>query len=65
MPISKEVEEKLTTIVESDVKLAASHLKNHVTENGTMINLEKNCEYCQIYLNEEKILTTTSAREMK
>jgi hypothetical protein len=65
MSISKEVEEKLTTIAKSDVRLAASHLKNHVTESGTMIDLEKNCEYCQIYLNEEKILRTTSAREIE
>jgi hypothetical protein len=40
-----------------DVNAAKTHLNNHVTIEEQILTLDKNCEYCQIYLiKEEKSL---------
>jgi hypothetical protein len=35
-----------------DVDAAKTHLNNHVTIEEEILTLDKNCEYCQIYLKE-------------
>jgi hypothetical protein len=35
-----------------DVDAARTHLNNHVTIEEQILTLDKNCEYCQIYLKE-------------
>jgi hypothetical protein len=40
--------------IEIDVDTAKTHLNNHVTPEEKILNLDKNCEYCQIYFKEEE-----------
>jgi hypothetical protein len=35
-----------------DVDAARTHLNNHVTIEEEILTLDKNCEYCQIYIKE-------------
>jgi len=35
-----------------DVESARTHLNNHVTMEAEILNLDKDCEYCQIYFKE-------------
>jgi hypothetical protein len=37
-----------------DVDAARTHLNNHVTIEEQILTLDKNCEYCQIYLIKEQ-----------
>ena len=39
-----------------DVEAAKTHLNNHVTTEEQILTLDKDCEYCQIYLKEQKSL---------
>jgi hypothetical protein len=43
----------LRNIVKEDVDAAKNHLDNHVTIEEEILTLDKNCEYCQIYLVKE------------
>jgi hypothetical protein len=36
--------------IENDIDAARTHLKRHVTMEEEILTLDKNCEYCQIYL---------------
>jgi hypothetical protein len=38
--------------IEKDIDTARTHLNNHVTTEEEILTLDKNCEYCQIYLKE-------------
>jgi hypothetical protein len=38
--------------IEKDIDVAKTHLNSHVTTEEEILTLDKNCEYCQIYLNE-------------
>ncbi|HEU4443753.1 MAG TPA: hypothetical protein VFR94_03660 [Nitrososphaeraceae archaeon] len=38
--------------IEKDIDAARTHLNNHVTTEEKILTLDKNCEYCQIYLKE-------------
>jgi hypothetical protein len=38
--------------IEKDIDAAKAHLNNHVTTNEEILTLDKDCEYCQIYLKE-------------
>lgn len=38
--------------IEKDIDAARIHLNNHVTTEEKILTLDKNCEYCQIYLKE-------------
>jgi hypothetical protein len=40
--------------IENDVYTAKTHLSNHVTTEGKILNLDKHCEYCQIYFKQEE-----------
>jgi hypothetical protein len=44
----------LRSIVKEDVDAAKTHLNNHVTIEEEILTLDKNCEYCQIYLIKEQ-----------
>lgn len=50
------VEDKMACIIMQDIQPASFHLQHHVTEDGTIIELEPNCEYCQVYIEEQRIL---------
>jgi hypothetical protein len=50
------VEDKMACIIMQDIHSASFHLQHHVTEDGTIIELEPNCEYCQVYIEEQRIL---------
>ena len=39
-------------IIEKDIDTARTHLKSHVTAEEEILTLDKDCEYCQIYLKE-------------
>ena len=38
--------------IEKDIDTARTHLNSHVTTKEEILTLDKNCEYCQIYLKE-------------
>jgi DNA-binding protein len=38
--------------IKKDIDIAKIHLNSHVTAEEEILNLDKNCEYCQIYLKE-------------
>ena len=38
--------------IEKDIDVARTHLNSHVTTEEEILTLDKNCEYCQIYLEE-------------
>jgi hypothetical protein len=38
--------------IEKDIDVARTHLNSHVTAEEEILTLDKNCEYCQIYLKE-------------
>jgi hypothetical protein len=46
------VSEKTISSIKKNIEKARSHLNDHVTEEGRVINLDKKCEYCQIYMRE-------------
>lgn len=43
-----------------DVESAKTHLNNHVTMEEEILTLDKNCEYCQIYLRTICLSTASS-----
>jgi hypothetical protein len=42
----------LAKSIEDDIDAARTHLNSHVTTEEEILTLDKNCEYCQIYLKE-------------
>ena len=38
--------------IEKDIDKARTHLKSHVTAEDEILTLDRDCEYCQIYLKE-------------
>ena len=38
--------------IKKDIDMARTHLNSHVTTKEEILALDKNCEYCQIYLKE-------------
>jgi hypothetical protein len=46
----------LARSIEKDIDAAKTHLNNHVTIEEEILTLDKSCEYCQIYLKEQKSL---------
>ncbi|MGH9966196.1 MAG: hypothetical protein ACRD5E_15420 [Nitrososphaeraceae archaeon] len=46
------VSEKTVSSIKKDIEKARSHLNCHVTEEGTIIGLDKKCDYCQVYMQE-------------
>ena len=44
----------MAKIIEKDIDAAKTHLSNYVTIEEEILTLDKNCEYCQIYLIKEQ-----------
>jgi hypothetical protein len=42
--------------IKRDIDQATTHLKDHINPKGELLNLDKNCEYCQVYIEEKRIL---------
>jgi hypothetical protein len=42
--------------IKRDVDQAKMHLKGHVNIKGQILELQQDCEYCQIYFEEQRIL---------
>jgi hypothetical protein len=42
--------------IKREVDQAKIHLNDHVNSKGKVLELHKYCEYCQIYLEEQRIL---------
>jgi hypothetical protein len=50
------VEDKMACIIMQDIHSASFHLEHHVTGDGTILELDPKCEYCQVYIEEQRIL---------
>lgn len=50
------LEERMACIIMQDIHSASFHLEHHVTTDGTIIDLDPTCEYCQVYIEEQRIL---------
>ena len=50
------VKDKMAGIIMQDIHSAFFHLEDHVKEDGTIVQLDPNCEYCQVYIEEQRIL---------
>ncbi|MGB7634968.1 MAG: hypothetical protein WBL68_14695 [Nitrososphaeraceae archaeon] len=46
------VKDKMAGIIMKDIHSASFHLEHHVKEDGTIVQLDPNCEYCQVYIEE-------------
>ena len=42
--------------IKRDINQAKTHLENHVNTKGQVLDLDENCEYCNIHFEEQKIL---------
>jgi hypothetical protein len=52
----QERNDKISKSIEDDINAAArTHLNSHVTTEEVILTLDKNCEYCQIMLKNERI----------
>ena len=51
------VTDKMACIIMQDILSASFHLEHHVTEDGVITHFEPNCEYCQVYIEEQKDTT--------
>jgi hypothetical protein len=50
------INEAVQQQIKRDIDQAKNHLKCHVNPKGDVLLLEKNCEYCQVYIEEKRIL---------
>jgi hypothetical protein len=50
------VEDKMACIIMQDIHSASFHLEHHVTEDGSIVQLDSDCEYCQVYFEEQRLL---------
>ncbi|MGA7370010.1 MAG: hypothetical protein WBX01_12845 [Nitrososphaeraceae archaeon] len=49
------IEDRMACIIMQDIHSASFHLEHHVTKDGTIIELDSKCEYCQVYIEEQRI----------
>jgi len=54
------IEELVLNGIKKDIEIANSHLEYHVNNEGKILSLDENCEYCKIHLNEDKLLNKTT-----
>jgi hypothetical protein len=47
--ITRQVEDIVADSIATELEIANSHLRNHVTREGKILGLDKNCEYCHVY----------------
>jgi hypothetical protein len=50
------INEAVKQQIKRDVDQAKTHLENHVNTKGQILDLDDDCEYCQIHFEEQKIL---------
>jgi hypothetical protein len=46
---SQQIEDIVADSIVTELEIANSHLRNHVTREGKILGLDKNCEYCHVY----------------
>jgi hypothetical protein len=51
------IQDTMACVIMQDIRSASFHLADHVTEDGNILKLDVNCEYCQVYINERRILS--------
>jgi hypothetical protein len=44
-----------------DIEQASNHTRNHITDQGEILKLDPDCEYCKIYFEEHRILKTKTS----
>ncbi|MFL6408506.1 MAG: hypothetical protein ACJ71F_15760 [Nitrososphaeraceae archaeon] len=50
------INEAVRRQIKRDIDQATAHLKYHISPKGEVLNLDGNCEYCQVYIEEKRIL---------
>ena len=50
------IKESAKQQIKRDIDQAKTHLENHVNTKGQVLDLDENCEYCNIHFEEQKIL---------
>jgi hypothetical protein len=50
------IQDKMACVIMQDIRSASFHLADHVAKDGDILTLDANCEYCQVYINERRIL---------
>lgn len=50
------LEDRMACIIMRGIHSASFHLEHHVTEDGIIIELDSKCEYCQVFIEEQRIL---------
>ncbi|MFL6341097.1 MAG: hypothetical protein ACJ72U_06070 [Nitrososphaeraceae archaeon] len=50
------INEAVRRQIKRDIDQATAHLKDHINPKGEVLNLDGNCEYCQVYIEEKRIL---------
>jgi biotin synthase-like enzyme len=50
------IDEAVKHQIKREVDQARIHLKDHVNAKGQVLQLRKDCEYCQIHFEEQRIL---------
>jgi hypothetical protein len=48
---SRKIEDIVAGSIASELETANSHLRNHVTREGKILGLDKDCEYCLVYFD--------------
>lgn len=46
---TRRIEDMMAGSIISELKTANTHLASHVTLEGKILGLDKNCDYCRIY----------------
>ena len=41
--------------IKKDIEPAYNHTKNHITNQGEILELDVHCEYCKVYFEEQRI----------
>ena len=42
--------------IKKDIETAYNHTKNHITNQGEILKLDADCDYCKVYFEEQRIL---------
>jgi hypothetical protein len=50
------INEAVRRQITRDIDQATTHLKDHINPKGELLNLDENCEYCHVYIEEKRIL---------
>jgi hypothetical protein len=50
------INETVRRLIKRDIDQATAHLKDHINPKAELLNLDENCEYCQVYIEEKRIL---------